>query len=287
MTCGIQATGAIELFFYGELPAAERAGLEGHLRTCAECRHALDELTMIRAALASRPDVAMPPGGDWSAFTARLDASVRASRGEDSEPAGGAGPGRVLSLPSRRQLAPYLAMAALLTLVTSGVLLVVRDRETDTRVVPRGAPATGSARDELGRATAVRLSAADRVEPPAARPGSVDPALVSVSDRHFERSKLVVLGLTTMDPSTVAEEDWAHERELATSLLSDTRLYRQAAEERGMEPLAGVLEDLELVLLQTAMAEERDAASLERLQRLIRRRDLLTKMTVVQAGGRE
>jgi hypothetical protein len=287
MTCGIQATGAIELFFYGELPAADRASVEGHLRTCAECRRALDELTMIRAALVPRPDEAMPPGGDWSAFMARLDASVQASRHGGIEPAGGASPGRILSLPSRRQLAPYLAMAALVTLVTSGVLLVVLDRDTDILVAPAGAPATESAREELGSAAAVRLSVADTVQSPAVRPGSVDPALVSVSDRHFERSKLVVLGLTTMDPSTAAEEDWAHERALATSLLSDTRLYRQAAEERGMEPLAGVLEDLELVLLQTAMAEERDAASLERLQRLIRRRDLLTKMTVVQAGGRE
>ena len=57
------------------------------------------------------------------------------------------------------------------------------------------------------------------------------------------------------------------------SLLSDTRLYRLAAEERGMQSLAGVMRDLELVLLQTSMSEQTDAASLEQLQRLIRRRD--------------
>ena len=46
------------------------------------------------------------------------------------------------------------------------------------------------------------------------------------------------------------------------------------------------MRDLELVLLQTSMSEQRDTASLEQLQRLIRRRDLIAKMEIVQAGGR-
>ena len=46
------------------------------------------------------------------------------------------------------------------------------------------------------------------------------------------------------------------------------------------------MRDLELVLLQTSMSEQRDAASLEQLQRLIRRRDLITKMEVVHASAR-
>ena len=117
----------------------------------------------------------------------------------------------------------------------------------------------------------------------AANPAAaVDPGLAAVSDQHFERSKLVVLGLATKD---ARQADWDYERELAGTLLSDTRLYRAAAEERGMQSLAGVMRDLELVLLQTSMSEQRDAASLEQLQRLIRRRDLITKMEIVHAGG--
>ena len=110
-----------------------------------------------------------------------------------------------------------------------------------------------------------------------------DPALSALSDQHFERSKLVVLGIATKD---ARQADWAYERELAGTLLSDTRLYRVAAEERGMQALAGVMRDLELVLLQTSMSEQRDTASLEQLQRLIRRRDLITKMEVVHASAR-
>ena len=102
-----------------------------------------------------------------------------------------------------------------------------------------------------------------------------DPGLLAVSGQHFERSKLVVLGLVT---KTGHQDDWACERQLASSLLGDTRLYRLAAEERGMQPLADVMSDLELVLLQTSMADQPTEASLHQLQRLIRRRDLLTKM---------
>ena len=42
---------------------------------------------------------------------------------------------------------------------------------------------------------------------------------------------------------------------LASDLLNDTRLYRLAAEERGMKQIAGVMGDLELVLLQTSLAD--------------------------------
>jgi hypothetical protein len=52
-----------------------------------------------------------------------------------------------------------------------------------------------------------------------------------------------------------------------------------------METLAGVMRDLELLLLEASMTEQADAESLESLQQLIRRRDLLTKMEVVKTSG--
>jgi hypothetical protein len=166
-----------------------------------------------------------------------------------------------------RQLAPYLAMAALLALVTLSGLLVWRQQQAPS---PEGGTLT----------TTVPVS---RSVPEAVR--ALDPALVSLSGQHFERSKLVLLGLATKDATKRGDDDWAYERDLATTLLGDTRLYRLAAEERGMNTLAGVMRDLELVLLQTSMSQQPDPASLEQLQRLIRRRDLLTKMNVVNTGG--
>jgi hypothetical protein len=261
MTCEMQAAGTIELYFYGELPLGERAAVQTHLKQCLDCRQALEDLSVIRAALASRPDVATPPGGDWSGFMTRLNAAIERTPTDSPVEADGHSR-RVLRLPQRHRLAPYLAMAALLALVTMSVLFVFRQRDTTVPIGPGGA------------APAAEPAAAARAEP--------DP-LVSLSDAHFERSKLVVLGLTTKDSANSAS-DWSFERELASTLLSDTRLYRLAAEQRGMNRLAGVMRDLELVLLQTSMSEQPDTAALEQLQRLIRRRDLVTKMNVMSTG---
>ena len=107
----------------------------------------------------------------------------------------------------------------------------------------------------------------------------------AMSQEHFERSKLVVLGLAAKDPSRQTPADWAYERELATSLLGDTRLYRLAAEDRGLDSVAAVMRDLELVLLQASLTDGTDPSALPQLQRLIRRRDLIEKMDVVSTTG--
>ena len=265
--CHVQASGTVELYFYGELNDRDRAALERHAAGCAECRRALEELTVIRAALDARPDVSAPPGGDWSAFMTRLDDAIRA----------GASPaiGEAAPASPRRRLTAALAIAALLSLVTLGALVAIRTRS---------APAAG---DASTTAAAVRPADAPAESASARRSTTAagDAALTEVSEQHFTRSKLVVLGLATKNPADGAGVDWNYERTLATSLLNDTRLYRRAAEERGLRPLADVMGDLELLLLQTSMSETPDAEALVQLQQLIRRRDLLTKMDAVTTAG--
>jgi Putative zinc-finger len=257
MKCDVQAAGTIELYFYGELPAGERSAVQGHLSGCVECRAALEDLSLMRATLAGRPDVAMPPGGDWSGFMHRLHVSIAADRGGSD--VSRTPPASVR--PFHRQLAPYLALAATLGLVTAAVVSVVNQRAAQPTAAAIQ-PAT-SLRETVEAPRRTSLTT-----PP-------DPGLIAVSGQHFARSKLVVLGLVAKNGR---QDDWAYERDLASSLLGDTRLYRLAAEDRGMQPLADVMGDLELVLLQASMAEEPTEASLHQLQRLIRRRDLLTKM---------
>ena len=120
-----------------------------------------------------------------------------------------------------------------------------------------------------------------------AAPPEREPArsLVAESEEHFERSKLVVFGLSTLNPHGTRAADWAHERELAASLLPDTRLYRLAAQDRGMTDLARVMGDLETVLLETSMSDDSDPEALDRVQRLIARRDLLVKMHMMDTGS--
>ncbi len=257
-TCDVLAAGTIDLYFYDELHGADRVNITTHLQQCTECRQALDDLGLIRAALDSCRQVSAPPGEDWSAFTSKLEARLPPSLADGP-------PERSAPVVTRlRHATPYLAMAALLAAVTTSVLIIVR--------APADRPLEAG-----GRAAGPALRGA-------AEPAS-DPGLRSLSREHFQRSKLVVLGLATRDLARAGDEEWAYERDLAGALLNDTQLYRMAAEERGMHALAGVMRDLELVLLQTSMSPASDGTALHQLQQLIRRRDLLTKMNVVDTGG--
>jgi hypothetical protein len=257
--CEFVDAGAIEQYFYDELDPGARVRLDGHLQRCATCRQHLDDLRSIRSALASRVRVDSPASGDWSAFSQRLDAAI-ATR----------------PVPQRtRRMMPWLAAAAALTIAASAVLLT-------SRMQPE--PVVETPSEHLVQAS--RLAS----PPPAAPAASAAPAtvaersLVEHSEEHFERSKLVVLGLATLDPQHARATDWQHERQLASSLLPDTRLYRLAAEKRGMTELARVLGDLETVLVETSMSERADPDALQRVQRLIARRDLVVKMNVVGSG---
>jgi hypothetical protein len=247
--CRFMDAGAIELYFYGELEPSAAGRIDAHVRQCSECRQHLDDLRSIQAALASRRRVDAPPAGDWAEFTKRLDASLTS----------------VPVIPPRRTAIPWLAIAATLAIVAGGVFVTSR--------VARERP------------TASSTARVDPVMPAAPSPASVaDRSLVQHSEEHFERSKLVVLGLATLDPRQTRADDWEHERELAGSLLPDTRLYRIAAEDRGMTDLARVLGDLETVLVETSMSDHSDREALQRVQRLIARRDLVVKMNVVSSG---
>ena len=267
--CQRQSSSDIELYFYGELEAAERSAVERHLRSCSDCRQALEELSTIRAALAARPRVDAPADADWTGFMQRLDRAVQLeSRGGPPVAAVRQGP----------QWPTYLAMAALLALVTSGVTYVARSTFRPASPAPVESQAT------VPSQTPLQPAAIEPFEPFGHAP-SPEAAFTALSEQHFERSKLVVLGLANKDPHHAREADWAFERGLASSLLSDTRLYRQAAEARGMKSLAGVMGDLELVLLQTSLADAPDAGALEQIQRLIHKRDLVTKMDVAATTG--
>jgi hypothetical protein len=257
--CAIHDAGTIELYFYDELGPDERAQVDRHLRLCPACSDALGELSVIRTALAGRPEVSAPASGDWSSFMDRLDASVRVPA------AAVVVPFQTSALIVRRPPAGVLAMAALLAVVAMGVFFASQAGRQALDPTAAG-PATATA-DAAGDALPIQAG------------------LASVSASHLERSKLVVLGLATREPGDDASSDWGYERELATSLLNDTRLYRMAAEQRGLSSLAGVMRDLELVLLQTAMAEETDETALPQIQRLIRKRGLVEKMDVVGTVG--
>jgi hypothetical protein len=266
MICHLQAAGTIELYFYGELDAAARADVQRHLTTCMECRRALEDMRVIRVALANRPDVSTPRGGDWTGFMSRLEGAMAHP---DTAAAEAGLPARRIrrAVPGRYMV--YAAIAALMALVTISVAYVFRVRQ-ETREASMA-----------HRETALPVPAAEPIAVPPTRTWSPDAAFASATEQHFERSKLVVFSLANKDARGAGADDWAYERQLASSLLSDTRLYRLAAEERGLKSVARVMGDLELVLLQTSLSSEQE---LRQIQRLIRKRDLVTRMDVVAAS---
>jgi hypothetical protein len=190
----------------------------------------------------------------------RLDRAIR----QDGESPGHRRPEvtrrAAASIAGRSSYAGYLAMAALLALVTISVVVM---RSRTAAPPPAQAPAAVAGAD---------------VSPEQL-------AFEALSEEHFERSKLVVLGLATKDADRATARDWTYERELASTLLADTRMYRLAAEARGLGSIAGVMGDLEVVLLQASFTDETDSASLAQIQRLIEKRDLLEKMEVVNHLG--
>ena len=250
MSCRWHDSGSVELYFYGELDARARARFEAHRAGFDACRDALADLETIRRALAGRREHAAPPSGDGDSFMRRLDARLD----EASAP----------RAPRGWNTRVALKIAATIAIATAGVLAGVQiQRWRAERVEPL-----------MNQASVERD----------ARPRPVE-GLTTGADQHLERSKLVLLGLAAKDPRHARPNDWRYERHLASTLLADTTQYRLVATEQGRSNLADVLGDLETVLLQASLGNDEDPRALERLQRLIDRRDLLTKIEIMSAEG--
>jgi hypothetical protein len=273
--CELFETADVELYFYDELNAADRDRVAAHLRGCAACRQRLDDLHAIRHALAAAPVVDAPPAGDWSGFMRRLDGSVGLS--------GSSWVNGTVVLEKRDgawRVRHLVALAAMLAIVAIGILMAARIRShRPVETVAGGSAAVPNppAGDVSPVAPDARASGAKGETP--------ERALREVSAEHLERSKLVVLGLATRDPQQTRAADWQFERQLAGSLLAETRLYRLTAQERGVADVARVMRDLETVLLEASMTDGHDRGSLERVQRLIARRGLVSKMQIVATSA--
>ena len=258
----------VVLYFYDEMEPAERSRAAAHVRQCADCRQRLDELGAIRSALASRPQVDAPPAGDLSGFMRRLDEAVNPNQNLNPN-LGTREPGTLEPRTPAWTVRHVAAMAAMVALVTIGVLTAARFRAASParNTTTVSGPVMGS---EAG-ATNASLTP--------------EQSLREVSLEHLERSKLVVLGLATRDPRETSSADWQYERSLAGTLLPDTRLYRMAAQDRGVSDVARVMRDLETVLLEASLSDHSDRDALGRVQRLISKRDLVVKMQVMAGSA--
>jgi hypothetical protein len=173
----------------------------------------------------------------------------------------------------------------MLALVTIAVFMAARVRPNQRAGVTASSAAAAAVGGEPGATAPIAAAALPGTARNAQTGLSPAAALREVSAEHLERSKLVVLGLATRDPEHTRAADWQYERQLAGSLLADTRLYRLAAQERGVADVARVMRDLETVLLEVSMSDGSDRESLEHVQRLITRRGLVSNMRMVATSA--
>jgi hypothetical protein len=108
--------------------------------------------------------------------------------------------------------------------------------------------------------------------------------LVAVGD-YLERSQMVLFELVNADPKHPL--DISGEQERAADLVSESRLYRQTAEHTGDTAIAGVLDDLDRVLLEIAHAPSRmSPGELQKLRQRLEAEGILFKIRVLGSNVR-
>jgi hypothetical protein len=108
--------------------------------------------------------------------------------------------------------------------------------------------------------------------------------LVAVGD-YLERSQMVLIELANANPKSAL--DISAEQERAHGLVSETRLYRQTAERTGDAAVAGVLDELERVLLDITHEPSRmSPEELEKLRERLKAEGILFKIRVLGSNVR-
>jgi len=113
--------------------------------------------------------------------------------------------------------------------------------------------------------------------------------LVAVGD-HLDRSEMMLVELTNAEPGPADKKlvNISTEQKRAEDLLDENRLYRQTALQQGDSALAGVLDELERVLLDIAHSpEEMTPAQLEKIRQRMEAHGILFKVRVAGSEVRQ
>jgi hypothetical protein len=228
------------LYHYGDADRDEAGAAEEHLHSCASCQAELDG---IRRALSAVDALAVPARADG--YGAEVWARMQPSIGQPA----GSWWQRMQAFVSPRRLALAGAVAALVVAAfVAGRFLPGRQTvapsstaSTATAAVPSPSPATATAR--AMPATTPQAAASERE---LVRERIL---LVAVGD-HLERSKIALIELVNSQGGPTV--DISEEQERARDLVTENRLYRQAALTTGEPGVASVLDDLGRVLVEIA-----------------------------------
>lgn len=243
-----------ELIAYHGGEPAKREAIASHVADCPECRAELARIDAVLAALSSLP--VPDPGADYGARVWQKIAPRLPERPPQRWWQFGAGGS-----------------------IASGWRALFEPR----RVVAWGAVA----------AIAIAAFIGGRYSKPTVAPGEVASAdtskirervLVMAVGDHLGRSEMMLIELGNAEPESAKQKEIniSGERRRAENLVEENRLYRQTALEQGDTALAGVLDELERVLLDVAHGPgEVTPAQLDEMQRRIAARGILFKVRVV------
>ncbi len=248
---GIQDT--LYDFVMNDLSAEEMEAVRVHLRTCADCRAAVDELEQVVGAV-PRPQERPSDRVDeahWAELAARIERNLPSTRPATRTHALTLLERLLVLLPSPRPAVAF-TLATLVLAVTAA--LVIRPWE---------------------RQKPVEDTSVTQAEP--IEQDSAAEADISV---HFRRSKNLLVGLTNKPVESEAMTDLSVEREASRRLLADNRRYRSEV----LDPQSSeVLADLEKIMIEVANSREHAPASeLYLIRQGIRQQNLLFKVRMAE-----
>jgi hypothetical protein len=240
-----------ELIAYHGGDPAKREDIAAHVVDCPECRAELARIDAVLAALSSLP--VPDPGADygarvWQKIASRLSERppVRWWQFDASSFTVG---WRAWLEP--RRLAAVGAVAAIV------IVAFVAGRVTKPPVPVAVTADSSQIRERV---------------------------LVMAVGEHLGRSEMMLIELGNAEPANRQQKEIniSAERRRAEDLVEENRLYRQTALEQGDTALAGVLDELERVLLDVAHSPgEVTPLQLDEMQKRIAARGILFKVRVV------
>lgn len=240
-----------------ELSPAEHVQVATHLDACGDCALVVAEIEhVLREASTLGPIT--PPAHVWTQLQAKLQSPE--PKAQSPEP-------RAHS-PQPRAHSPQPTLWWALATAAMVVLAFLTGRFMNLREQPRAPESAASTTAAPARA-ADDATVRERV------------LLIAVGD-HLERSQMVLVELAHADVN--GELDISEERQLADDLVASNRLYRQTARQMGHANVAGLLDELERVLVEVARGPS--TVSMEQLadiQQRIESQGILFKVKVIRS----
>jgi anti-sigma factor RsiW len=248
------------LHYYGETERADKARVDSHLGSCAECQSAKEKLQSVMALVDSVAPVEAPIGFERIAW-ARLEPHLEVQGVS----------------PVRRSAGKIYD-------------LVFGKSAREGGWFPQWALAGGVAALVLAAFVAGRFSGGGSVvtTPNAGVVASVEPerVLQTAVDDHLDRTQMMLVELANADAD--GADVLAGEQARAGDLVAANRVIRASALQSGDAQIVDILDDLERVLLEVANAPANATSNdLTDLQSRITREDLLFRLRVIASEMRQ